>query len=170
MTKIIRSEQEILNYYNKEDGVTEFRGDVLQYLPFEKIKQFLKEEYVKEVEEGKEQYLQKTDPLLQAREYVEFAWGKANNRRGLSARRSVSHFINWFWLIDGDFYQKLRELEDEAYLPYGKPILVIVSEKLGIDWKEFDDGCWCEYEDGTDWSDKKIEKAISDAKRIVNLE
>lgn len=167
MAEIIRSEEEIINYY-KEDTGFEFRADVLQFLPFEKVKHLFKEEYIKKVESGEEQYLQKSDPLLKAREYIEFAWSKANTRRGLSSSRSISHFINWFWLIDEDFYQKLRKLEDESYCPYGKPILVIVSEKLGIDWKKFDDGRWCEDEDGEDWPFEKIEEAILEARQIIN--
>lgn len=167
MKKIIRSKEEILNYYKQDSGFG-FKEDVLEYLPFDDVKQFYKEDFVKAIESGQEQYITKTDPLIEAKEYLEFAWGKANDRRGLSAGRSISHFLNWFWLVDENFYEKLLRLEDECYSPYGKPILVIVSEKLGIDWKNLDDGCWCEQEDGEDWSKEEVESTILKARKIID--
>lgn len=70
------------------------------------------------------------DPLGAAREYLDFAIGKAVDHRGLSALRSVSHFREWAWLSgDPDFTAAL----DADYSYYGAPILHAVAVALGQD-------------------------------------
>ena len=53
---------------------------------------------------------------------MDFAWRKANDERGLSASRIVSHYRNWYWLLCDDSIN-FSDLEDN-YEPYGKPVLV----------------------------------------------
>lgn len=79
-------------------------------------------------------------------DYLPFAWGKANNCRGISASRSVSHLIAWTWLLGDDELHAV--IADESnYSLYGKPILRAVSERFGVDWRALDDGHWTNYED-----------------------
>jgi len=72
------------------------------------------------------------------RGYMEFAWDKANNRRGISAMRSLAHMSAWLW-IDG---KDELALSINEYNYYGKPQLVEICEVYGIDWKALDDGEW----------------------------
>lgn len=74
------------------------------------------------------------------REYLPFAWGKANDCRGMSAARSLSHMSAWLWLLG---------LEDKVpgihrHTHYGKPQLVAICElpEIAVDWKALDDGAW----------------------------
>lgn len=78
--------------------------------------------------------------LAQIREdaikYMEFAWEKANNCRGISANRSISHYQAWLWLLGEDWGDKLMD----NYEFYGKPQLERVCQFFGLDSKKWDDG------------------------------
>ena len=104
---------------------------LISYLIFENAKQFLKND-VTEMEWKRET---KT-PKQVMKDYMPFAWEKANDKRGLSAGRSMCHYKAWLWL-DGDeeIYPML-----EDYNFYGKPQLIEICNYLGIDPSEYDDG------------------------------
>jgi hypothetical protein len=77
------------------------------------------------------------DSILKAmEEYMEFAWDKANNGRGISAGRSMDHYTEWVWMLgDEDVIGDLREYEY-----YGKDNLVKLCEHYGWDHTKWDDG------------------------------
>ena len=80
-------------------------------------------------------------PVERMHSYMEFAWNKANNCRGISANRSILHYIAWLWLAEED--ELLMQVEDEFngnYHFYGKPILEIICEHFSWDWSQWDDG------------------------------
>ena len=60
-------------------------------------------------------------------EYLSFAFSKANDKRGLSAGRSMEHYTSWLWL-DGDevLHKTLDNYED-----YGIPQLIEICKYLG---------------------------------------
>lgn len=63
--------------------------------------------------------------------YLDFAFMKAENKRGLSAMRSVQKIREWVWLLDDeDLY---REYVEAEYQPYGLPKLRLVRDSLEID-------------------------------------
>ena len=68
----------------------------------------------------------------EASEYMPFAWEKANGCRGISAGRSIAHYIAWLWLLGEDF----DDMEDYEF--YGKPQLIRVCEYFGLDHKQWD--------------------------------
>lgn len=72
------------------------------------------------------------------RRYMDFAWDKANNQRGLSAQRSIVHMSTWLWLLGRDAAAE----QIHEYDMYGKPRLRAISEAFGWDWEQWDDGCW----------------------------
>lgn len=76
------------------------------------------------------------------KDYVPFAWEKANGCRGISAQRSLMHFAAWFWLAgDDEFSNAIMDyMAHDEYQFYGKPMLERISDKLGVDWKKLDDG------------------------------
>lgn len=77
------------------------------------------------------------------RHYVPFAWEKANDCRGISSNRSISHYIAWCWLIgDREFSKELEDLYDTRYQFYGKPLLVRICDKYCWPWKPLDNGRW----------------------------
>ena len=76
-------------------------------------------------------------------DYMGFAWDKANNCRGISANRSVMHYIAWTWLAgDADFSAQIERMFQDDYCHYGKPILWVICKKYGWDFRQWDDSDW----------------------------
>lgn len=74
-------------------------------------------------------------------EYMAFAWSKANDSRGISAVRSIQHYIAWIWLLGDEAFA--REIETELnsnYCFFGKEILISICKKFDWDSTQFDDG------------------------------
>lgn len=79
--------------------------------------------------------------LVQMRDYLAFAFGKANDQRGLSANRSVMHFVAWTWLAgDRGLSAEIERMFREEYRYYGKLILRRVADHYGWPWAALDDG------------------------------
>jgi len=73
--------------------------------------------------------------LKECKDYMSFAWGKANNCRGISANRSIMHYQAWLWLLGEDQFDALFD----DYEFYGKPQLEKICTFLQIDPKQWDD-------------------------------
>lgn len=103
----------------------------LECLDFEHVKPYLKDGVTPD------QWEQKTeeDVRKEAIEYMSFAWDKANNCRGISANRSIMHYIAWLWLLGEDGYDDLMD----DYEFYGKPQLERICKYFGLDPKQWDD-------------------------------
>lgn len=89
--------------------------------------------------------------------YLSFAWEKANNCRGLSAGRSISHYAAWLWLLDDQekWPDAVIDLMDK-YQFYGKAWLARITKYLGFDPAKFDNGAWKNSEDGPTLSLEEI--------------
>lgn len=127
-----RFEKEMTDYFHFPLW-QEFRGKILApYLPF----QFLKDHYFKDDIEDKAikefmQPLEKDRILKEALDYLSFAWEKCNDERGISANRSIEHYIEWFWLAgEEDFSNKIYVEYDTNYHSYGSEILKMIEAKL----------------------------------------
>jgi hypothetical protein len=119
-----------------------FQGsDLIEFLPFQDAERFLKPE-VTEAEWNLKTPDEDTVKAL-ILDYMPFAWGKANDCRGLSASRSIEHMKTWLWLLGDDLGEKLSDI----YQFYGKPCLRLICEKYRWDWRQWDDGCWRNSED-----------------------
>ncbi len=111
-------------------------GDLIMYLDYDNVQQFMKPKFATDVPR-EEWENDRTDPsaheeiLAAMKNYMEFAWGKAENCRGISASRSISHFKAWLWILEDD--ETLAFAEDEGnYASYGVPILTRICEKYQI--------------------------------------
>lgn len=114
------------------------RGDLLEFLPFDVAREWLKEETT--AEQWAECFKQPTREavLNEMREYFDFAVGKALDERGLSANRSIFHFTAWVWLLGDE--EMLRFLDDGSnYSPYGAPMLLEIARKYDLRPKEESD-------------------------------
>jgi len=134
---IIRTVEEIKNKI-KEGFSTDFFGfgvqDIAEALPFEDVKEMLTEEFLnkfnaKELWE-KDRLKTKDDVVNKMKDYLDFAWDKANSERGLSADRSIQHYIAWSWLIDDQLYNELVRMYKTEYRDYGKNILSYIEKWL----------------------------------------
>ena len=134
-----RTTKEILDKISEHKG--ELFGfiasDLIEYLPMEEARRFLNREAIMKIDHGEDTWhqLPSTKEAIKAQiiNYLPFAWGKANDERGLSAYRSLQHMAAWFWMLgEDDFYEFLK---GDDYDHYGKPKLVAASEAVGYNWK-----------------------------------
>lgn len=132
---------------NSEDFFGVQVGNLLATLPYEwaKANDWLKDGVTEEQWNGMSGRLHTDEDVLKAmREYLPFAWRKANDCRGLSASRSIDHMRAYLWLLENEEFNRM----DEVYEYYGKPNLVICSKLCGFDWRKHDDGRWTNEEVG----------------------
>lgn len=130
---MIRTQEEILERFNQVDDILDIqKNDLAAYLSFENVKPFLTEEDVEKVENGDEKWEQSTDPKEDILDYLEFAYEKAENERGLSAYRSMLHFKTWIWLDNEEFYNEIIDMLDN-HTEYGIPALDKIAEHY--DWE-----------------------------------
>lgn len=131
----MRTDAEILNRaaaIKDRDWMGTEMGDLIIRLPFNLAKPYLNE--TAKEEEWTVWPRDRESMLKEMLEYMPFAWEKANNGRGLSAGRSMSHYAAWVWLAGDD----LGDFHDYEY--YGKDNLVMICDHYGWDHKQWDDG------------------------------
>lgn len=161
MTNVRSTEEIVARIEVVRTGWFEFQsGDLIPWLPFEHAKAYLKEGVSSDEWEAQRN---SGDPLEDVREYLPFAWDKANNCRGLSAGRSVDHMKAWLFLAGFDLDDEL----DRIYERYGKPCLVVASVIVGFPWRDHDDGDWVNEEDGPPLPTDRREELVVEAHRIA---
>lgn len=111
--------------------------EYLPYLTFDLAKEFLKPTTT-EADWDTPKPLTREGMLEQIESYMEFAWRKANDFRGISASRSICHYIAWAWLAGDASFS--TEIESAPYEFYGKDILVSICKFYGLDPERWDDG------------------------------
>lgn len=67
----------------------------------------------------------------EAKDYLSFAFGKAEDHRGLSAGRSVAKMRAYLWLMGND--AALAEYDAAPYRNYGVPQLLVAAKHLGVE-------------------------------------
>lgn len=113
-------------------------SDLLAYLPWEMANSFLRE--------GADEFKWRayypiyTAPMRAAKEYLPYAWDKANKSLGIACMRTMEHMKAWLWLAEFDG-RLIKDLFDN-YTFYGKGQLVFVSELVEFDWRKHDNGKW----------------------------
>ena len=119
--------------------------DLVIRLPFEKAKPWLRDEVVEEKWESAPRDPDAIRAII--RDYMPFAWDKANGCRGISAGRSLQHMSAWLWLMG--YTAAADQILD--YDHYGKPWLRAICDEFGWDWRQWDDERWRQNElaDGT---------------------
>lgn len=73
--------------------------------------------------------LKEEDIRKTANEYLVFAWGKAQDHRGISAERSVMKLTQYLWLLGMD--KAIKYIEEAGYAQYGCPKLKVAALALG---------------------------------------
>lgn len=104
-------------------------------------------------------YEQTTDPEMEIRDYMSFAWDKANDCRSLSASRSIEHMSAWLFLLGKE---ELVTRINEEYAFYGKTSLYLICKEFDINWKSHDDNEWknSQYEDALTAEEALKEKGL----------
>jgi hypothetical protein len=139
--EIMRTQEEIVARIKVRRNIDFLGLETLFYYPYLDYihaKEFINPEVTKDIWNKD---MEESISSKQIEDYMPFAWDKANNCRGLSAHRSIMHFIAWVWL-DGDDSGWLEKDYNDNYEYYGKPQLVKICEKYDIDWKKLDNDRW----------------------------
>ena len=133
----MRTDDEILariEARKKEDFLGFELPDLLIRLPFEKARPHVSDEIT---EAGWTTLPRDRESVLkEMHEYMSFAWDMANNCRGISAGRSMCHYMAWVWLVGDE--EVFGDLTDYQY--YGKDNLVKICNHYGWDSSQWDDG------------------------------
>jgi len=135
----MRTEQEICEYYrnHSKDDMLGFEGEVLlPYLSKDLVREFVKPDA--DLSAWIQMEFSEKAVLEEMKNYVEFAWTKVINHRGISARRSVEKMSMWLYILEDD--EMMEFCRDEAnYQNYGAPVLKKICEKYGFSIPEGED-------------------------------
>ena len=126
----MKTQQEILDRIEEVKDADFFgaiRSDLIGFLSFDSAKSFLKEDVTND--DWTPKTADRESILKEMHDYMDFAWSKANDNRGLSAGRSLMHMQAWLWLLGED--QAINDIDD--YTHYGKPQLRAICEHFGWD-------------------------------------
>lgn len=137
---VFRSPEEIVarcKSIERDDFFGFQRAELIAFLPFGAAREFLRPDVTAEQWKDHVPTVEKVTAVML--DYMPFAWKKANDRRGISASRSVEHMKAWLWLLDEE---ALAEDLGRIYEFYGKPCLQVICDCFGWDWKQWDDGAW----------------------------
>ena len=144
MNKVVPTKEEVDKRYDdrEERDIIGFEvGEYMVYMSFEKVRSMVKDDVSDSAIRNILEPVSRDYMIKSMHDYMEFAWGKANDMRGISANRSIGHYVAWTWLA-GDVSLS-KEIEDMAvsyYCYYGKPILERICEFYGWEWNKWDDG------------------------------
>lgn len=124
------------------------RQELIHALTFENAKPFLTDGATSEMWDAAKPYRTDEDVREAARDYLEFAVSKALGHRGLSAGRSVQHYLGWVFLVAGE--EARVSVEEATYQNYGVPQLLRAATALeiGSTWAIYNDP---NTEDGRKW-------------------
>lgn len=139
---MVKTQEEIVQYYRQYqyDDFLHFTGDVLvRFLTVEQAAEFLRTDTDFSKWQPKE--LTETNIISQMRDYMEFAWGKVESHRAISAGRSVEKMKAWLWLLGDEEMWNFADNRNN-YPQYGAPILKAICEKYGFEMPA--DGWWFE--------------------------
>lgn len=111
------------------DGMGFKREVLLDYLDFEHARPYLKDDATQQ--EWDQAHSRET--LRQAAEgYYDFALGKIEDHRGLSAMRSVDKLETYAWLLGRD--DVVQAMSEAPYPQYGAPRVKAYADGLGLLW------------------------------------
>ena len=102
-------------------------------------------------------------------DYLEFAWEKTMDGRGLSANRSMVHFSNLFYMFGRDDTDELA-YRLVHYKYYGAPWLAIISDLVGYDWKGHGYDKWIESELSNPISSEELENKYNEYLRKIDFQ
>lgn len=122
----------------KQDPLFGFEWHIyLGYLPYEMVKDLLEDDVDPE-SWGDVKLLVYDEIVEEMKDYMSFAKDKAEGERGISANRSIMHYLAWVWLAgDGDLLNDIQNQYDNHYYSYGIPILKTICKYYEWDWETF---------------------------------
>ena len=137
----MRTYDEIIEFYEKhkqQDYLGTYAGDLLLYLPWEKIIPYVKDDSPDKKEEWEKDRSELTDEAVKKElvGYLDFAFGKAYGGRGISSSRSIEHFASWLFLLGDDELFNFAT-DDRNYPMYGIPVLNKIRAKYAPEYTKY---------------------------------
>jgi hypothetical protein len=128
MTPRRRSEAEVvMRLRQNHDDFLGFKREVLaDHLSVEALREFATKD--SDLSDWRPRSLDLEPVMTELGDYMEFAWGKVADHRGISANRSVDKVGEYVWLLGLD--DLLAEMEAADYPQYGAPKLAVVCQAL----------------------------------------
>lgn len=112
--------------------------EYLEYLDVEHFREFARKDA--DLSNFPKPQYDKAKLLKRMKDYMEFAFDKANNYRGISSKRSVMHYVAWSWLAgDKEFSGQIQNEFENNYNAYGKDILCMICNHYSWDSMQWDD-------------------------------
>ena len=144
MNNVVPTKEEVDSRYDsmRDRDMLGFEVDeYFAFMSFDKIRSIAKEEATDDDINDIMRTLSHDDMIETMLGYMPFAWDKANDMRGISANRSIEHYVAWTWLAgDASLSEEIEDMATRYYCYYGKPILERICDFYGWDWKQWDDG------------------------------
>jgi hypothetical protein len=131
----MRTQDEIVKRFNERKSDDMFGFEIGEYLNALSHETALANGLTKMTKDewGESRLLSESGVREQMREYVDFAYEKINNERGISANRTVMHYIAWLWLVGEDELLAWVEREYETnYHGYGRHIVDEIVKRLDL--------------------------------------
>lgn len=125
----MRTTAGIIEHYReaKDQDFLGFQAEVLlPYLSADEVRPFCKPDT--DLSDWEAEPLTELDVLAEMRKYMEFAWEKVENHRGISASRSVTKMEAWLWVLGRD--DLLKIVAAAGHQNYGAPKLKVICEAL----------------------------------------
>lgn len=130
----LATQDELVEFIKGKNGLFNFEEAVIvPFLDFAHAEAFLKEGVTEEDWEKLEGRLAYTEEniLKEMGEYMEFAWTKVEDHRGLSAIRSIQKMQAYCKMLGADDLIEFSEA-DGNYSMYGAPTLNAICERYGF--------------------------------------
>lgn len=144
MDNVVPTVEEVDERYEerREDDILGFEvNEYIVYMSFNKVRSIVEKDVTDEAIKDVLEHVSRDNMLKVMLDYMEFAWDKANNMRGISANRSIEHYVAWTWLAgDAGLSAEIEKMAWDDYCYYGKQILERICEFYGWDWKQWDNG------------------------------
>lgn len=165
---LARTPEEIVARVNElkdTDWMGTQRSTLIIYLEYEQALPFFADPDKLTKEEWDDDRTKVLDtPVETMRKYLDFAWDKANNCRGLSAGRSLDHMAAWTWLMGAT--PEWIEQTFSNYKQYGKLQLALCNLIAGRNIAQGDNGLWVNNEGAPTLTNEQVEDQLEMARVI----
>lgn len=129
----MRTQEEIVAKIKEDTSLFHFYAEALfPFLEYTYAMQVVDPQLGLQAEEHQAQYvaLSEENVLGALTSYMNFAWGKVENHRGISAGRSVEKCSAYVWLLGND--DLLAAVATAEYAQYGAPKLAIICRSYNL--------------------------------------
>lgn len=127
----MRTQDDVAERYEARRGTDQFGFETNEYLmrlDWGHAKKYLVDDATPDDWPANPEALDREKILERMKSYMPFAHEKADNQRGISAWRSVAHYVAWIWLLGDDEFLAKVESKYDGSEDYGKSTLMMIED------------------------------------------